>query len=170
MSENKVMPAVSGEVYWRDPHGSPPPRGVKMLILTDGGVAVIGSWTDDSNFVAWSPLPKKRPSDLQSRIFSILSKSNMTADQIVEEVKAPRSTVIVAINALKKQGKICIHSYQKTVSSPVRIWTIGSVDAERPNNMTVEQRNERQRQKRKEKKAASKQKFTPRRDIAASWF
>ena len=60
MSENKNMPASSGAVYWRDPTAEPPPRGSKLLILTSGGVAVIGDWTDDSNFVAWSPLPKKR--------------------------------------------------------------------------------------------------------------
>lgn len=60
MSENTFMSAASGEVYWRDPGSEPPPRGVKMLILTSGGVAIIGDWNDDSNFVAWSPLPKKR--------------------------------------------------------------------------------------------------------------
>jgi hypothetical protein len=54
------MPAASGEVYWRDPADEPPPRGVKLLILTSGGVAAIGDWVDDSNFVAWSPLPRKR--------------------------------------------------------------------------------------------------------------
>jgi len=61
MSENRNMPAASGEVYWRDPEQEPPPRGRKLLILTSGGVAVFGDWMDDSNFVAWSPLPKKRP-------------------------------------------------------------------------------------------------------------
>jgi hypothetical protein len=59
MSENVNMPATSGQAYWRDPAAERPPRGVKMLILTDGGVAVIGDWVDDSNFVAWSPLPKR---------------------------------------------------------------------------------------------------------------
>jgi len=54
-----LMLAKFGEVYWCDPEQERPPRGVKLLILTDGGVAVIGDWLDDSNFVAWSPLPKK---------------------------------------------------------------------------------------------------------------
>ena len=63
MSENPNMPAVSGEVYWRDPEHEPPPRGSKLLVLTSGGVAVIGDWVDDSNFVAWSPLPRKRKND-----------------------------------------------------------------------------------------------------------
>jgi hypothetical protein len=61
MSENKNMPAASGEVYWRYPDIEPPPRGRKLLILTSGGVAAMGDWMDDSNFEAWSPLPKKRP-------------------------------------------------------------------------------------------------------------
>jgi hypothetical protein len=60
MSENRNMPAASGVVYWREPQDEPPPRGVKLLILTSGGVAVFGDWMDDSNFVAWSPLPKRR--------------------------------------------------------------------------------------------------------------
>lgn len=54
------MPATSGEVYWRDPADEPPPLGRKLLILTSGGVAVIGDWMNDSNFVAWSPLPRRR--------------------------------------------------------------------------------------------------------------
>lgn len=63
MSENRNMPAASGEVYWRDPDIEPPPRGRKLLILTSGGVAVFGDWMDDSNFVAWSPLPRKRKNE-----------------------------------------------------------------------------------------------------------
>jgi hypothetical protein len=60
MSENKNISATTGVVYWRDPATEPPPRGSKLLILTSGGVAVFGDWMDDSNFVAWSPLPKRR--------------------------------------------------------------------------------------------------------------
>ncbi len=60
ISENKLMLAASGDVYWRDPADETPPRGVKLLVLTSGGVAVISDWTEDSNFVAWSPLPRKR--------------------------------------------------------------------------------------------------------------
>lgn len=60
MNENRNLPAASGEVYWRDPEDDPPPRGAKLLILTSGGVAVFGEWTNQSNFVAWSPLPKKK--------------------------------------------------------------------------------------------------------------
>ena len=61
MSENVVIPALAREeVYFRTPEEEPPPRGVKLLLLTSGGVAVLGQWADDSNFVEWSPLPKRR--------------------------------------------------------------------------------------------------------------
>lgn len=60
MSENHVMPAASGTVYWRCPVEHPPPRGVKLLLLTSGGVACLGGWSRDTNYVAWSPLPKVR--------------------------------------------------------------------------------------------------------------
>ena len=60
MNENTLMPAAAGTVYWRDPAIDAPPRGVTLLILTDGGVTVIGDWMADSNFEMWSPMPKKR--------------------------------------------------------------------------------------------------------------
>jgi hypothetical protein len=59
MSENANMPATAGTVYWRFPESDPPPRGTKLLILTSGNVTVVGDWIDSSNFVAWSPMPKK---------------------------------------------------------------------------------------------------------------
>lgn len=59
MSENRNMPATAGTVFWRSPEDDPPPRGTKLLILTSGGVTVVGDWIDSSNFVAWSPMPKK---------------------------------------------------------------------------------------------------------------
>lgn len=62
-NENKVMPALGGEARWRDPVKEPPPRGVKLLLRTSGGVAVIGDWRDDSNLVKWAPLPKKEEGD-----------------------------------------------------------------------------------------------------------
>jgi hypothetical protein len=60
MSENKVLPAISGEVYFRDPEEDPPPKGAKLLILTSGNTALVSDWWDNSNFVAWSPLPSKK--------------------------------------------------------------------------------------------------------------
>ena len=59
MNENPNMPAAAGQVYFRDPASDPPPRGVKLLILTTGGVTVVGDWSDKSNYAAWSPMPKR---------------------------------------------------------------------------------------------------------------
>lgn len=52
---NDPVPAVAGEPGWRYDR---PPVGKKVLLLTEGGVAVIGLWSKDGGFVAWSPLPK----------------------------------------------------------------------------------------------------------------
>jgi hypothetical protein len=62
MSENRNLLAYSakpGSVYWRNPAEYAPPVGRKLLLLTDGGVAVIGLWSKDGGFQAWSPLPKR---------------------------------------------------------------------------------------------------------------
>jgi len=60
MNENRILDAAaSDEVGYRDPEWHPPPGGVKLLLLTEGGVAVIGTWADGAGFAAWSYLPKK---------------------------------------------------------------------------------------------------------------
>ena len=60
LSENRILDAAaSDEVGYRDPEWHPPPGGVKLLLLTEGGVAVIGTWADGAGFVAWSYLPKR---------------------------------------------------------------------------------------------------------------
>ncbi|MEN9806183.1 MAG: hypothetical protein RL756_691 [Pseudomonadota bacterium] len=59
MSDSKILPAASGPTGYRWPDEHPPPRGTKLLIYTSGGVAIISDWSDNSNHVAWSPLPAK---------------------------------------------------------------------------------------------------------------
>ena len=59
MADSKVMPALSGVIRYRLPDIDPPPRGVKLIILTSGGVAIVSDWSDDSNHTAWHPLPMK---------------------------------------------------------------------------------------------------------------
>ena len=56
----KALSALPGDLYWRDAVLNPPPIGVKLLLLTEGGVAVVGDWKDDGGFIAWCPLPKKK--------------------------------------------------------------------------------------------------------------
>jgi hypothetical protein len=40
------------------PEECPPPRGVKLLLLTKGGVCIIGTWKD-GDFDEWFPLPSR---------------------------------------------------------------------------------------------------------------
>lgn len=44
---------------WRYPLlDGEPPRGKKLNLLTSGGIAVIGQWAENSNYIAWAPLLK----------------------------------------------------------------------------------------------------------------
>lgn len=36
-----------------------PPGGAKVLLLTKGGVCIIGQWKDDDFYLGWAPLPKR---------------------------------------------------------------------------------------------------------------
>jgi hypothetical protein len=56
---------ISGESVWRTPEESPPPLGVKMLLLNAGGVCVIGTWGNWAT--AWAPLPKV-PSHIKEKL------------------------------------------------------------------------------------------------------
>lgn len=50
---------VAGEATYRYPAAGdePCPPATKCLILTNGGICVIGVWGDDA--IAWAPLPKR---------------------------------------------------------------------------------------------------------------
>jgi hypothetical protein len=43
---------------WLDPLIYPPPRGMKIQLLTDWEIAVYGHWSD-TGYVAWAPLMTK---------------------------------------------------------------------------------------------------------------
>ena len=63
--ENKLMPAMSGVTRFRFADEVPPPRGVKLLIYTTGGVSIVSDWSDESNHLAWAPLPHKPVRELR---------------------------------------------------------------------------------------------------------
>lgn len=50
---------TASESHWRYPAtGRPedqPPKGVGLLLLTEGKVSVTGDWTDNGGFIAWAP-------------------------------------------------------------------------------------------------------------------
>jgi hypothetical protein len=52
---------ASDDVWFRYPKaGDPmPPIGTKLLLLTRGGICIVGQWVADGFFVAWSPMPKR---------------------------------------------------------------------------------------------------------------
>ena len=53
--------AVANDYYWNEDM-SECPRGVKVQLLGKSGVAVYGQWNGADDFwVAWAPLPKRRP-------------------------------------------------------------------------------------------------------------
>lgn len=52
-------------VYWRDPLIDKPPPATKLVVLTPGGVAQIGTWSDE--LLAWHPLIKM-PQWLRDRL------------------------------------------------------------------------------------------------------
>lgn len=48
---------LAGDAQWRWPHlGDVAPQGVKLNLLTEGGVSVVGYWAKNAGFVAWAPL------------------------------------------------------------------------------------------------------------------
>lgn len=52
---------VAGEAGYLYPGvgDSPPPGGAKVLLLTEGGITVSGTWSKDGRYLAWSPMPRK---------------------------------------------------------------------------------------------------------------
>lgn len=58
MTENPNMPPLVGDYYYNAAKNHPAPRGVKLLLHTEGNTCVVGQWADDGGFDAWLPLPK----------------------------------------------------------------------------------------------------------------
>ena len=109
----------------------------------------------------------------EERIILRLKKSPMTTDQLAKDMKAPRSTVVVALNKLWGRRNICVVQYKKTGATPARIWGIGKVDMPPPPKKTKEQE-KAQRQERykleKERVAKPVKPAKPKPDIAAAWI
>ena len=63
-TEGGMPVAVSDDLYWRYDN---PPRGVKLNLLTKGGVSVTGNWTDDGRYIGWQYL-FKRNAELESEL------------------------------------------------------------------------------------------------------
>jgi len=58
--------AVALDYYWLEDM-TQCPRGPKLQLLGQGGVAVYGVYTGDPFWVAWCPCPKRREVTCESR-------------------------------------------------------------------------------------------------------
>lgn len=58
---------TDSEVQWYDPATHPAPKGVKLRVMTEGGLECDAFWRDDSGFLAWHPL-LKAPRWLKAKI------------------------------------------------------------------------------------------------------
>jgi hypothetical protein len=54
-----LLPFARDDARFIHPKTEAPPKGVKLLLRTRYGVAVLGKWEDDGGFTGWFPLPKK---------------------------------------------------------------------------------------------------------------
>jgi hypothetical protein len=53
--------AVDQTFFWKDASTSPPPRGVRLLVISEKtGVATISQWSDHFGWSHWAGLPKFR--------------------------------------------------------------------------------------------------------------
>ncbi len=61
---NSAGTAAVAEAYYWMPCGVDTPIGVKLQLLTKGGVAIYGQYkTGDKDFTHWAPLPRRRRGD-----------------------------------------------------------------------------------------------------------
>lgn len=51
--------ATNPQHRWLYPPEDMPPKGVKLHILTKGGVAIHGEWRWDNGYLGWQYLPKR---------------------------------------------------------------------------------------------------------------
>lgn len=51
--------AVATDVFWNEDMGACP-RGCKVQLLGEGGVAAYGTYHGDKFWTAWAPVPKRR--------------------------------------------------------------------------------------------------------------
>jgi hypothetical protein len=59
MNADTHIAAAAPDLFWR--YEPPANRGAKVLLLTRGCTAVVGTWTGayGEQFIAWCPLPKR---------------------------------------------------------------------------------------------------------------
>jgi len=51
--------AVDKNLMWKYPWEETPPKGIKIAILTGGGIQITGDWKDNVGYLAWQRLFKR---------------------------------------------------------------------------------------------------------------
>lgn len=72
------MNYVAGNSVWQYPHAGDalPPTDAKCLILTRGGVCVVGAW--GVGCIAWAPLPKRdKERELHAEVRNALDSADI---------------------------------------------------------------------------------------------
>ena len=65
---NSAGTAAVAEAYYWMPCGVDTPIGVKLQLLTKGGVAIYGNYTRGMHWAThWAPLPRRRHGDSSER-------------------------------------------------------------------------------------------------------
>ena len=106
-----------------------------------------------------------------SQVLALLSRKEMTTEELRKELAKSRATVDNAVKWLRREKKICIVRYERTGVAPLRFLGIGDTDAPRPSPRTKQEiRAAKQARRKKERERLQQAAFKPRRDIAASWF
>lgn len=61
MSTHTEIAYVAGKAAYLYPElgDALPPGGAKVLLLSEGGICIVGCWTQEARNKAWSPLPKR---------------------------------------------------------------------------------------------------------------
>ena len=58
MTEQRYV--AGGQAYLYPAAGDPrPPGGAKVLLLTEHGICITGSWGAGQHLLGWAPLPKR---------------------------------------------------------------------------------------------------------------
>lgn len=102
---------LAGDAQWRWPHlGDAAPQGVKLNLLTVGGVSVVGHWAKDAGFIAWAPLIRitdKQAFQTALKYFSAVRRHGPAFEQayrlLVEQGTDPAQAIDIVVDNTKPQ-------------------------------------------------------------------
>ena len=111
--------------------------------------------------------------EIKNRILLRLRRGEaMTTEQLAKDMRAAYSSTREALVELKATKEVAIVRWQKTGAHPIRFWGIGTADAPKPPPLTLEQRAERNKERKRLARTVNAADSRPiaRRDPAAAWF